>query len=83
MIYIQFKQVKLSRTLKIKAIDGKEMVALDVFSAAIEFLKGHLLHTLENRATGVKNTDIQWVLTVPAIWDDAAKQFMREAAEKV
>lgn len=26
-------------------------------------------------------SDIQWVLTVPAIWDDAAKQFMREAAQ--
>ena len=27
--------------------------------------------------------DIQWVLTVPAIWTPAAKQFMREAAYKV
>ena len=27
--------------------------------------------------------DIQWVLTVPAIWSPAAKQFMREAAYEV
>ena len=27
--------------------------------------------------------DIQWVLTVPAIWRPAAKQFMREAAYEV
>jgi hypothetical protein len=27
--------------------------------------------------------DINWVLTVPAIWSDAAKQFMREAAVEV
>jgi len=27
--------------------------------------------------------DARWVLTVPAIWNDVAKQFMREAAEKV
>jgi hypothetical protein len=26
---------------------------------------------------------IQWVLTVPAIWSDKAKHFMRRAAEKV
>ena len=32
---------------------------------------------------GVTDADVHWVLTVPAIWDDAAKQFMREAAEKV
>ncbi|KAJ7353716.1 hypothetical protein OS493_032586 [Desmophyllum pertusum] len=36
-------------------------------------------------STGDKNygaKDIQWVLTVPAIWTPAAKQFMREAAYK-
>ena len=27
--------------------------------------------------------DIRWVLTVPAIWGDGAKQFMREASFKV
>ena len=27
--------------------------------------------------------DIQWVLTVPAIWTPKAKQFMREAAYEV
>jgi hypothetical protein len=32
---------------------------------------------------GIRNSDIHWVLTVPAIWNDAAKQFMREAAEEV
>lgn len=29
------------------------------------------------------NDDVHWVLTVPAIWDLKAKQFMRDAAEKV
>jgi hypothetical protein len=33
--------------------------------------------------TGILPGDIRWVLTVPAIWNDGAKQFMREAAEKV
>jgi molecular chaperone DnaK (HSP70) len=31
----------------------------------------------------VTEDDISWVLTVPAIWSDAAKQFMKEAAVKV
>ncbi|KAH3748383.1 hypothetical protein DPMN_182828 [Dreissena polymorpha] len=30
----------------------------------------------------MKETDIQYIITVPAIWDIAAKQFMREAAVK-
>ena len=31
----------------------------------------------------VEKDDIFWVLTVPAIWNDSAKQFMREAAVNV
>lgn len=27
--------------------------------------------------------DVYWVITVPAIWDLKAKQFMRRTAEKV
>ena len=30
----------------------------------------------------IQDEDLYFVLTVPAIWDDPAKQFMREAAEK-
>lgn len=63
--------------------DGKKMVAIDVFSAAIKFLRDHLLETLNKQASGVRETNIQWVLMVPAFWDDAAKLFTRKAAEKV
>ena len=31
----------------------------------------------------LKDTDVQWVVTVPAIWDGGAKQTMREAAYAV
>ena len=59
------------------------MNALTVFTMSIKYLKEHLLNTLGNRASGVTDKDVHWVLTVPAIWNDNAKQFMREAAEKV
>ena len=61
----------------------KEMPAIDIFSMVIKYLKDHLLNTLETRGTGLDNNDIHWVLTVPAIRTEPAKQFMREAAEKV
>ena len=32
---------------------------------------------------GSKLEYIRWVLTVPAIWSDPSKQFMREAAKQV
>ena len=61
------------------------MKAIDVFSRAIEYLKTHLLTTVNgrNRGNAVNVENIRWVLTVPEIWSDSSKQFMREAAEKV
>lgn len=59
------------------------MLAVDVFSAAIKFFMSHLLDDLEKNNCRVNLvTDIQWVLIVPAIWDDVANHFMRESAEK-
>lgn len=59
------------------------MPAMKVFGEVIKYLKGHLLGALKKRGTLVDNSDIHWVLTVPAIWADSAKQFMREAAYEV
>lgn len=57
------------------------MKAIDVFGAAINYLKNDL--QLKIRGTLIQNEDIHWVLTVPAVCTGSAKQFMREAAYKV
>jgi hypothetical protein len=63
---------------------GKSMQALTVFSLAIEFLKEHLMKKIHLGMKGMlSDEDVYFVLTVPAIWDDPSKQFMREAAEQV
>ena len=55
-----------------------------VISECIKFLSGHLKRELHKLGQDmIKPCDIKWVLTVPAIWSDAAKQFMREAAVEV
>ena len=59
------------------------MLAIDIFSASIEYLKNTLLGIVQGAVNEFRPTDIAWVLTVPAIWEDSAKQFMREAANKV
>lgn len=64
-------------------ITGKTVLAIDVFAHSIKALVNHLMDALNTRGIGVKSSDIQWVLTVPAIWTDNAKQFMRKSAEKV
>jgi vacuolar-type H+-ATPase subunit F/Vma7 len=63
---------------------GKSIQALTVFSLAIKFLKEHLMKKIQiTMSRMLSDEDIYFVLTVPAIWDDPAKQFMREAAEQV
>lgn len=47
-------------------------------------MKGHLLRHLAGAMGYQPEAEtIRWVITVPAIWDENAKQFMREAAYKV
>ena len=63
--------------------NGHKMNAMKVFSESIKYLKDHFVGKIESRITCLVETDIHWVLTVPAIWKDNAKQFMREAAQQV
>ena len=69
----------LGRHTHLKETGKKEMLALEVFGESIRYLKDHALRQLGMAG----DQDIQWVLTVPAIWDDSARQFMRLAAERV
>ncbi|CAG2202022.1 unnamed protein product [Mytilus edulis] len=74
---------RITRNLKIKDVHDKEMEALKVFQCAIRFLKDRFLKTLSDRVKSIEEDDVFFVLTVPAIWDDSARQFMREAATMV
>jgi hypothetical protein len=64
-------------------ITGKALSAVDVFTLSIKALVDHLLSMLNKQGKIIHNDDVQWILTVPAIWTDTAKQFMRTSAEKV
>lgn len=37
----------------------------------------------EHSGKDISKKDFHWTLSVPALWSDAAKQFMREAATEV
>jgi len=74
---------KLHTTMSIKDDQGKPFEAVTVFAEAIRYLKGHLMNKLCDRFAGIEVVDIDWVLTLPAIWNESAKQFMVLAAEKV
>ena len=59
------------------------MPAQTVFRECINYIKEQLLWKINEGATVITLDDIHWVLTVPAIWSDAGKQFMRESATEV
>lgn len=75
----------MDRNTQLTAANGKNVDAITVFSLSMKYLKDEAVETIRD-ATGDKfysAEDFQWVLTVPAIWTAAAKQFMREAAYQV
>ncbi|XP_052812692.1 heat shock 70 kDa protein 12A-like isoform X2 [Mya arenaria] len=69
-------------TSKLKDDQGQTMDIIDVFGGAIKYLKDELLGTLLANAPRFEENDVKWLITVPAIWEDAAKQIMILAAEK-
>ena len=62
---------------------GKQLPALIVFSESLKYLKQSLLEEAKKQQTDIEIDDIKWILTVPAIWSDPAKAFMRMAAVEV
>ncbi|XP_052278299.1 heat shock 70 kDa protein 12A-like isoform X4 [Dreissena polymorpha] len=73
----------ITKETKIKDVSGKELQALLVFSLSIKFMKDKMMQTSNKQlgANKLEEKDFHWVLTVPAIWNDKAKHFMRLAAE--
>ncbi|XP_045204913.2 heat shock 70 kDa protein 12A-like isoform X1 [Mercenaria mercenaria] len=75
-----YKDEALTRETILQDDKGLNMPAMTVFTASIKYLKDHMIKTCEAVKIDVRPEDIHWVITVPAIWTDSAKQFMREAA---
>ncbi|XP_052819943.1 heat shock 70 kDa protein 12A-like [Mya arenaria] len=72
----------LTKDVGVDDFCGKKMKAFPLFVMSIKYLKEHLFEAITRQTTGFEETDILYVLTVPAIWDGNAKWFMREAAVK-
>ncbi|KAK3606388.1 hypothetical protein CHS0354_042027 [Potamilus streckersoni] len=74
------KQKDLKREAKIETQDGKVCKAKKIFTFSIKYLKEHMEEAMKIRGLDIRADEMAWVLTLPAIWTDSAKQFMREAA---
>ncbi|XP_052814768.1 heat shock 70 kDa protein 12A-like [Mya arenaria] len=81
-LYRSKEQRKLRAASTVKDDQGQKMKIVDVFGGAIKYLKDELMGELLTHAPNFEEKDVKWLITVPAIWDDAAKQIMFKAAEK-
>ncbi|KAL4217507.1 Heat shock 70 kDa protein 12A [Mactra antiquata] len=87
-LFTQFKMSlynneKLSKETKIKDITEKiSKPAFTIVTMALGYIADHAKRTVKSRkeTADIDERDMFFVITVPAIWSDEAKQFMRKAA---
>lgn len=59
------------------------MRALNVFSLSLKYLKDHCLGVMQDRGILKDPKDVSFVVTIPVMWSDCSKEFMRFAAIEV
>ncbi|KAF1500116.1 Heat shock 70 kDa protein 12B, partial [Megadyptes antipodes antipodes] len=78
-----YNTTKVTSGMELKASNGKTLPALMVFSESLHYLRDHALNTIQEASfQTVCNQEISWVVTIPAIWSAAARQFVRLAARE-
>ncbi len=74
---------EVTRDLKVKAMNGQEYYLVDVISHILRYLKDQFLEYHSRSGHSVSRLQLEWVITVPAIWKARGKQLMREAGYQV
>lgn len=74
---------RVHRKTQCTAENGVSIDAMKVFTHCINYLRESLLKDRVVISTSITMDDIDFVLTVPATWDDTAKMLLREAAVQV
>ena len=62
------------------SLDGRELPLMTVISESLKYITEKATEKLSEQVGKVINSKIRWVLTVPALWGEEHKQFMRKAA---
>jgi len=63
--------------------NGARIPVIDLIAKYIRLIKDEALKEIKDSTSGeVKDEEIRWCLTIPAIWKDEDKDLMRRAAQK-
>ena len=83
-MYIFSLPQDIDRNQKISAMNGMQFFLVDVIAHILHHLKCQLLTLLRDFGyKELKASDMDWVITVPAIWKSRGKRMMREAGYMV
>ncbi|XP_045179190.2 heat shock 70 kDa protein 12B-like [Mercenaria mercenaria] len=77
-----YEKQTIHSNMMIRGDKGKELPAYYVFGQSIRCIKQNVLTYIGQWNEAYLNETIKWVITVPAIWSEGAKQIMRKAAEE-
>ncbi len=80
MLFQTYKLHLLHMHETARSVDGREMNLMIVITESLRFIAEKAMEKLQEQVGKVVKAKIRWVLTVPALWSDAHKQFMRKAA---
>jgi len=76
------KQHKKEIAQTISCIDGRKYSSMKVLCAALTFIKEHVMQILRKKPYYITDiAEVQWILSVPAIWSPKSKYIMIKCAE--
>ena len=84
--YQYFKDIKMNlykKNDKIKSTNGEEIDIEIIISYLLTKISDEALNQIQrNTGTKFEKTEIKWVVTIPAIWEEKSKEIMINASKK-
>ena len=80
LLFQTYKMHLLHMHENARSVDGREMPLMKVISESLRYMADKAIEKLTEQIGKVVKTRIRWVLTVPALWSEEHKLFMRKAA---
>mmetsp|Transcript_18256 Transcript_18256/g.17949 ORF Transcript_18256/g.17949 Transcript_18256/m.17949 type:complete len:474 (+) Transcript_18256:22-1443(+) len=80
LLFQSYKMHLLHMDENAVSLDARELPLMKVISESLKYIADKAVEKLTEQIGKVINSKIRWVLTVPALWGEDHKQFMRKAA---
>ena len=80
MLFQTYKLHLLHMDANAISLDGRELPLMKVISESLRYIADKAMEKLSEQVGKIVKTKIRWVVTVPALWSEEHKFFMRKAA---